>query len=83
MPGVPARRNGDIHFPTNALANGMTYAQATAIIGVPGELLSENDIAGIHTTMYMWEGSNDSGFGANANAMFQNDALISKSQFGL
>ena len=49
----------------------------------PASFSSENDIAGIHTAMYMWEGSNDAGFGANANAMFQNDALISKSQFGL
>jgi len=33
--------------------------------------------------MYQWDGSNDSSFGANANAMFQNDALINKAQFGL
>ncbi|RDC59772.1 hypothetical protein HME9302_00967 [Alteripontixanthobacter maritimus] len=63
------------------LQTGMSYADAIAVIGSEGELLSENEIAGTHTVMYQWEG--ESGFGANANAMFQDDKLIQKSQFGL
>lgn len=64
-----------------ALQTGMSYDDAAAIIGSPGELLSENEIAGTRTQMFQWEG--EGGFGANANAMFQNGKLIQKSQFGL
>lgn len=63
------------------LQTGMSYDDAARIIGSPGELLSENEIAGTRTVMYMWDG--DSGIGANANAMFQDDKLVQKSQFGL
>lgn len=64
-----------------ALRTGMTHAEAAAIIGSAGELISESEIAGYHTVMYQWPG--ESGLGANANAMFQNDALVNKAQFGL
>lgn len=57
----------------------MTFAQVTAIISKPMQELSRNEIAGTETVMYMWEG----GFGANMNAMFQNDKLIQKAQLGL
>jgi len=67
----------------NQLQTGMRYEQAVAIIGGEGEKLSESTFGDVTTVMYSWEGSNDSGFGANANAMFQNDALVSKSQLGL
>ena len=63
------------------LRTGMTHAEAEAIVGSPGELMSENEIAGIRTFMVQWEG--ESGMGANANAMFQNGKLIQKAQFGL
>jgi GYF domain 2/Domain of Unknown Function with PDB structure (DUF3862) len=58
---------------------GMTYQQVRNIIGSSGEELSESDIAGMTTVMYSWTNSNAS----IMNAMFQNDRLISKSQFGL
>lgn len=64
-----------------ALKTGMSLAEAVAIIGSEGELMSENEMAGTRTVMIQWEG--EGGFGANANAMFQNDKLIQKSQFGL
>lgn len=64
-----------------AIRPGMTPAQVEAIVGSPGELMSENEMAGIHTFMVQWEG--DGGFGANANAMFQDGKLIQKAQFGL
>jgi hypothetical protein len=64
----------------NRLKNGMTYAQVVQVLGKDGEELSSSDIGGIKTIMYKWDGN---GFGANMNAMFQNNKLMSKAQFGL
>ena len=64
-----------------AIRTGQSRAEVTAIVGSEGELISEYEIAGTRTIMVQWPG--ESGFGANANAMFQNDKLIQKSQFGL
>lgn len=61
------------------LETGMSYAQAVSILGKPGVEMSSNELAGIRTVMYQWEGR---AF-ANMNAMFQNDKLIQKAQFGL
>jgi hypothetical protein len=58
---------------------GMTYRQVCDIIGSSGEEVSRSDMAGVTTVMYSWTNSNAS----NMNAMFQNNRLISKSQFGL
>lgn len=65
------------------LENGMSYEEAVEIIGVEGELISETGSKGdqFYTVMYQWDG--ESGFGANANAMFQGGKLESKAQFGL
>ena len=66
--------------------NGMSYAQVVNIIGAEGEEMSRNKIDGvpgimesIETVMYQWVNSN----GSNMNAMFQNDKLFQKAQFGL
>ncbi|RKF23598.1 hypothetical protein D6851_02465 [Altericroceibacterium spongiae] len=59
----------------------MTPSEVEAIVGSPGEVISENELGGIRTIMVQWDGEN--GFGANANAMFQDGKLIQKSQFGL
>ncbi|MGL5446574.1 MAG: hypothetical protein ACRDBL_04615 [Rhabdaerophilum sp.] len=64
-----------------AIQTGMTQDEVAGIVGSPGEVISENDLAGTRTVMVQWDG--ESGFGANANAMFQNGKLIQKSQFGL
>ena len=61
------------------LTTGMSYRQAVAIIGFPGEELSRVEIAGITTVMYQWMNPT----GANMNAMFQNDRMVQKAQFGL
>lgn len=61
------------------ISEGMTYREVVAILGEPGEEMSRADIAGISTVMYGWKRWN----GANMNAMFQNDALVTKAQFGL
>lgn len=63
----------------NSLQTGMTYSQAASVIGAQGNEISRNEIAGIKTVMYQWQ----NGDGSNMNAMFQNDALVSKAQFGL
>ena len=63
----------------SALQNGITYAQAVQIIGEGGTEVSSSNLAGIKTVMYSWKNPN----GSNMNAMFQNDAMIQKAQFGL
>lgn len=63
-----------------SLQTGMSYAAAVDIIGCEGEEMSRSDMAGFTTVMVMWSGSS---FGGNMNAMFQNDRLVSKAQFGL
>lgn len=63
------------------LRDGMSYAQASAALGRPGTEMSRTNISGIVTVMYSWQGRGRAG--ANMNAMFQNDRLISKAQFGL
>lgn len=58
----------------------MTYQEVVSILGSSGEVISSSDVAGYKTVMYMWEGNS---LGANMNAMFQNDKMVSKAQFGL
>lgn len=65
----------------DALKAGMSIAQAQAVIGCAGEELSSSEMAGFTTVMLAWEGKG--GFGANMNAMFQNDELVNKAQMGL
>ena len=65
----------------NQLFEGMSYEKAVQIIGSGGELMSESSISGFTSKMYSWEG--EGSIGANANALFQNGSLMSKSQFGL
>jgi hypothetical protein len=63
------------------IQTGMTYSQVVEILGEPGEELSRSSFGDITTVMYSWKGKGS--LGANMNAMFQNDRLISKAQFGL
>lgn len=68
------------------LESGMTYDEATAIIGGPGEVVSESGKKGgtdleIHTVMLQYKG--EGGVGANANLMFQDEKLVNKAQMGL
>lgn len=63
-----------------SLAMGMSYSRAVAVLGCEGSELSRSDMAGYRTVMFMWQGNS---MAANMNAMFQNDALVSRAQFGL
>lgn len=62
------------------IKEGMTYNEVVAILGSDGELTSSNELAGYKTVLYTWAGAS---FASNMNAMFQNDKMISKAQFGL
>lgn len=65
------------------LKDGMSYEEATKIIGGPGEVMSESGSVGdpLHTVMYSYKGEGD--LGANANIMFQGNKLNTKAQMGL
>lgn len=62
------------------LQHGMSYSEAVSVLGCDGEEISSSDIGGIKTIMLMWEGDS---LGANMNAMFQDDRMVQKAQFGL
>lgn len=62
----------------NRIKSGMSKGEVFGILGYEYEVMSENELAGIHTEMLMWK----QGFG-NCNVMFQNDKVIQKAQFGL
>ena len=63
------------------LQDGMTYVEAVRTLGSSGTEQSRSSIGDIVTVMYSWPGAGTSG--GNMNAMFQNDKLVSKAQFGL
>jgi hypothetical protein len=63
------------------IQTGMSYDQVVALVGQPGTLQAETNIAGYDDKVYMWRGVG--GLGANANVTFQNSQVVSKAQFGL
>lgn len=62
------------------IKNGMSYDDVVKIVGGEGESLSDSEIAGIKTAVYMWYGDDQI---SNANIMIQNGKVVSKAQFGL
>lgn len=79
-PVAPVRSSGVTLEQYNRLTDGMSYADAVAILGEPTQELSRNNLAGMVTVMYMWKGTT---LGANMNAMFQDDKMVQRAQFGL
>lgn len=65
----------------NAISTGMTYEEVVAIIGSEGEVLSEVDVSGYKTVVYMWKGNGI--LGSNANVTIQGGKVIGKAQIGL
>lgn len=62
----------------NNIKEGMSYEEVVGIIG-EGEILSETKIFDITSIMYQWINKD----GSNMNAIFQENGLMSKSQFNL
>lgn len=68
----------------NEITTGMSYDEVVAIVGGPGEILSQADLGlgtQAATVMYSWAG--EGSVGANATVMFQGGEVISKAQAGL
>jgi hypothetical protein len=61
------------------LETGMSYEQASEILGGAGEELTRVELGGVTTVMYSWKRWT----GANTNATFQDGKLIAKAQLGL
>jgi len=57
----------------------MSYQEVVTIIGNQGEELSRTNVANIEAVAYSWKNAN----GSNMTALFQNDKLNTKAQFGL
>lgn len=81
-PAAAANKPGISASEFAQLRAGMSYPEVVTIIGSEGELISENEMAGYRTQMFMWDEEGTFGIG-NANVMFQNGQMIQKSQFGL
>lgn len=58
------------------MQDGISYEKAVKIMGDPGVKLSENNMAGFYTVVYMWQNED----GSNMNALFQNNQLKNKAQ---
>jgi hypothetical protein len=81
VPGGSTTKNDGVSLSEfSQITTGMSYAQVSRILGSGGTENSRTDIGGTTTVMYTWQGS---GFASNMNAMFQDEKLVSKAQFGL
>lgn len=68
----------------NLIQNGMTYEQATSIIGSPGEMVNETGTAGSQNYVAKYHFKGDGGiWGANAELTFIDGKLTIKTQKGL
>ena len=71
------------------IQNGMSYSQVVSIIGAAGEEVTRHKIEGVpgvmepvETVMYQWVNRSGSSM-HNMHAVFRNDKLVQKAQFGL
>ena len=58
---------------------GMSYSAVCKTFDSYGELISQSELAGIKTEIYVWYGY----LGANCNVTFQNGIAVGKAQVGL
>lgn len=63
------------------IENGMSLAQVNAIMGGPGELQVDDNVAGYSGQIYEWKGTGI--FPGVMTVQFQNGAVIMKAQSGL
>jgi len=59
----------------------VSYNKVVSLVGEPTSEMADSNIAGIRTTVYMWEVSDS--LGANFHVMFHNDKVVMKAQAGL
>ena len=80
-PDSPSALGGDVVTKDEyqKIKTGMTYSEVVAVIGAEGEEVSSGGEGRFRTIMVMWQNPS----GSNMNAMFQNDKLANKAQFGL
>ncbi len=64
----------------NSIETGMSYDEVVEILGGEGSLLSDTEIAGSKSQIYMWNGTS---LGANANITFSDGKVMAKAQSGL
>ena len=62
------------------LTPGMSHATVAGLLGCPGREISRSEHMGFSTAMYAWDGEGER---ALMSVLFQNDALVQKTQFGL
>lgn len=77
---VPTKETGITMEKFTSIKEGMTYEEVVAVLGKEGEVMSSNELAGIKTVMYKWDGASVM---SNMNATFQNGKMVSKAQLGL
>ncbi len=63
----------------DSIIEGMSYSDVVQIIGTRGNEQSKTELMGSITTVVVWTNSD----GSSLSAVFQDDRLYSKSQFGL
>lgn len=63
----------------NKMETGMKYTDVVKILGSEGEVISESEMSGVKTVMYIWSGAS----GSFVKVIFQNGKLIDKVQTGL
>jgi hypothetical protein len=61
------------------ITNGMSYQEVARIIGAPGAEQASSGAADSYTVMYDWKNSD----GSNMTAMFQDNKMTMKAQYGL
>lgn len=61
----------------NSIETGMSYDEVVALLGGEGTLLSDTEIAGSTSQIYMWEGTS---LGSNADVTFLDGKVAAKAQ---
>ena len=64
----------------NSIETGMTYDDVVALLGGEGSLISDTELAGSTSQIYMWKGKS---IGSNANVTFSDGKVMAKAQTGL
>lgn len=80
LPPEPKKASAGITIENfNKIKTGMAYEKVVEILGEEGTVISENEVSGYRTIVYQWK----AGAMTNMSCIFQNEKLISKTQFGL